>query len=337
MNILIVKIGAIGDVVMALPMVEAIYKQSLNAKITWMCGKTAAPLLKSIERINEVIVIDESKLLTGKITEKITVLFHAWKNLLFRKFDLIVTGHAHPGYKSLTLTAIGNKRRGFIRNAGRQWPVPGRYHGDEYVRLITNIDGPETFPAELPQFNPPLTDDLKRLLPSDNSHAVAFAPGGARNILSDDEIRRWPLENYVALARKLIGNGIKVIITGAESDRWICKDFSGIGVYDLVGKTSLLELISVYKESKAAVTHDSGLLHLAQLAGTNVIALFGPTNPYEKIPRSLNRREILWGGEDMACRPCYDGRNYAYCTDNICLRTVSVEMVFQAVLRALQG
>ena len=61
-----------------------------------------------------------------------------------------------------------------------------------------------------------------------------------------------------------------------------------------------------------------------------LIALFGPTNPNELlwIDESVT---VLWGGEQLACRPCYDGREFARCANNVCLSSVSPAVVHDAV------
>ena len=67
---LIVKIGAIGDVIMALPMLEAIMKENTNVKICWVVGSGAADIVKQF-CVDEVIAIDDIKLLGGIIFDKI--------------------------------------------------------------------------------------------------------------------------------------------------------------------------------------------------------------------------------------------------------------------------
>ena len=67
---LIVKIAAIGDVIMAIPMIDAIRKQDAASHITWICGRSVVPLLQKFP-IDRLIVVDESKLLSGSKVEKI--------------------------------------------------------------------------------------------------------------------------------------------------------------------------------------------------------------------------------------------------------------------------
>jgi len=334
MNVLIVKIAAIGDVVMALSMVDAIYKKDSNAKITWLCGKAVEPLLRSLNSINELFVIDESKLLAGNHFEQMSVLLKVWKRLFGRRFDLIVTGNPDPRYRLLSLTTIGKERRSFTRNGTRLWPVKGRYHGSEYIRLITDIDGPDAEPGYLPRVTLPLREEIRSQLNLDSAPRIAIAPGGAKNVLNDSSLRRWPITSYVTLARRFIKDGIQVILTGAVSDEWVREKFSQLPVLDLIGNTTLVDLVGLYELCDLVITHDSSPLHLALLAGTPVVALFGPTNPREFVPRT-DLVTILWGGEHLACRPCYDGKTYADCNNNVCMQSISVDMVYKAVKELL--
>ncbi len=332
LKILIVKIGAVGDTVMALSMLEAIDRKWPGAHVTWVCGEAVAPLVKAPGRVNEVVVLNDRKLLRGGVGGALSVLVPLWFKLLGRKFDLVLSGHSDPRYGLLSATVMAYERRSFGK--GRGGPVPGRYHGDEYVRLVTDEDGPEAFKARIPSFKFEPAPALQNVL-SAGGNFVALAPGGAKNILRDDALRRWPLENYVRLAELLVKNGNKVLLTGGPGDEWVREAFQKTPFIDLIGKTSLMDLVALYGKCALVVTHDSGPLHLAMLAGAPVLALFGPTDPVEKVPAN-GKNLVLWGGEELACRPCYDGKNYAACSNNLCLKSVTVEKVHQEALRLLK-
>jgi len=335
-RVLIVKLAAIGDVVMALPMIKALRKKYPSIKITWLCGKTVAPLLRKIGGIDEIIEIDDSKLLTGNFFKKLYVLAGVWLKFFGRRFDLVLTGHANSRYRLLSFSVRAKCRRSFFRNKNGSWPIPGRHHSDEYVRLATGDTGPITSSAILPIVSWSLPENiLGRLQASPYSSIIALAPGGAKNLLHEDAIRRWPLENYVSLTKKLIDEGYRVILTGAPSDEWVCESFAGLPIVDRVGKTDLVNLVALYGACDIIVTHDSGPLHLAGLTGKSLVALFGPTNPFEKIPHDRNTK-IIWGGEKLACRPCYDGRNYTDCKDNNCLKSIKVDDVYMAIHNILE-
>ena len=85
------------------------------------------------------------------------------------------------------------------------------------------------------------------------------------------------------------------------------------------------------------VTHDSGILHLAILLRRRVVALFGPTDPSGRVPQnSYGRVRIFWYGSSISCCPCYDGKTFAKCDNNLCLDRIPVAEV-DAVLEGFLG
>ena len=328
---LIVKIAAIGDVIMAIPMVQRIREVDPDADITWLCGKFVYPILKAFP-IDHLICIDEKKLLAGSKLQKLQAVLSAWRKIAFRHYDVVALGHASRRYRLLTVLTKSGVFHAFSHIMGGIWPVPGRHHTDEYVRLVRSdikeITPPTQFPTvELPQGIYDVFDKEKKI--------VVLAPGGAKNVLADDDVRRWPIESYVALARQLIADGMQVIVTGAPSDQWVSEYFADMDVVDLVGKTNLFQLIGVFQHADVVVTHDSGPLHLAGMTQAFLIALFGPTNPWEKVPQRKNV-VILWQHEKYNCCPCYDGKYYAVCKENICLSTINPHRIYD-IIKSMNG
>jgi heptosyltransferase-2 len=105
---------------------------------------------------------------------------------------------------------------------------------------------------------------------------------------------------------------------------------------DVVGRTSLVEMLALLESADVVVTHDTGPLHMAGITSAAVVGIFGPTDPRGRLPQRENT-VALWGGEGFACRPCYDGREYAPCRDNGCVRQVTPTMVLAEVQRLLEA
>jgi heptosyltransferase-2 len=147
-------------------------------------------------------------------------------------------------------------------------------------------------------------------------------------------LRRWPVESYVRVAAALAARDVRVVLSGGPGDEWVRPSFRDVPVVDLVGKTDLLELAATIQASDVLITHDSGPMHLGFLAATPTVALFGPTRPTERLPHGA-KVAALWGGEHLACRPCYDGRDYAPCPSNVCIQSVSVEQVVRETVTML--
>ena len=328
MKILIVKIAAIGDVVMALPLLTHIRSRYPQGHITWICGKQVRPLLNATGLVDRLISIDESSLYKGSAFRRFWSVLRVWFQIAGGSYDLCITGHPDPRYRWISFPIFCKERRFFDRLDGRSNPVPGRYHANEYFRLLTGMEISENTAPVFPKLVLPLARKLA------DRPVVAISPGGAKNALSDDALRRWPIDSYAQLAEKLSALPVEIALTGGESDSWVKSYFRAIPHIDMIGKLDLLDFIAFLKHCNLLITHDSGPLHLAKLAGCPVIALFGPTMPSEKVSPG-EKIKVLWGGERLPCRPCYDGKAYANCKNNLCLRSISSETVFNEAVRAL--
>ena len=89
------------------------------------------------------------------------------------------------------------------------------------------------------------------------------------------------------------------------------------------------------RRADLVIAHDTGPMHLARLVGARLVALFGPTPPSSFVP-SDDRTTVLWGGAHLACRPCYDGREFAECSDNECMSSISADVVLRTAITILR-
>jgi len=348
-KIIIVKISAIGDVVMSLGVSTYIREKHPQATITWVCGKVVAPIIKATNAADELIIVNESNLLKGNFFKKSIELFKIWKRLFLRKFDLVFIGHTDFRYRLLVFPIWTGEKRIF-RKTGRCIPIAERYHGDEYLRLFTDVDNFQMLSTRLPKLEISLPSVLQQKISRKSEFRkpiIVLAPGGAKNILRDDSLRRWSIQNYINLAGKLIACGHQVVLIGGKEDKWLCYKFLNLEVIDLVGQTSLLDLVSLFFASNLFITHDSGPMHLAKLTNVPIMALFGPTNPHGRISRNcrnfvplekvMENIHFIWGGKNLPCCPCYDGKNYANCTNNTCINSITVAEVYALALKLLES
>lgn len=154
-------------------------------------------------------------------------------------------------------------------------------------------------------------------------------------------LRRWPNENYLDLARRVLALSEHYYIgfTGGPAE---AKKVAGIvaelnhpRVVCFAGRTTLRELLALYNESDVLVTNDSGPAHFAALTSVETVVLFGPETPKLFGTLSPNTQSITAG---LACSPCVSALNnrQTNCRDNVCMRRISVDQVFQAVTVALE-
>lgn len=311
-RVLILKIGAIGDVAMSL----ALLSELKDAEVDWVCGQIPAPLVAATQRVRKLILVDEKKLFKGTFFQKICEVIKVWKQLIFHSYDLILLCHPDSRFRLLSLPIRCKEQRIFT-------PPSGMFHPKAYLRLLKKTD------VEFPSLHCPL---LEKLEPWISPSPILIAPGGARNVLRADLLRRWPIEHYATLIRALTEKGERVVLIGAESDRDLLPALQGVAFESLIGETSLLELIALLQKSRLLITHDSGPLHLARLAKCPIVALFGPTDP--KV-FAHDYQHVLWKGEQLRCSPCYNGKTFADCENPLCMKKITPQEVLRRVERAL--
>jgi heptosyltransferase-2 len=329
-RVLIVKLGAIGDVVMAIPAAHSLHLQ--GAQIDWVCGSSVEPLLASYPWIR-TITVDDRAIFQGSISNRLGALAGLWRTINGVKYDLCATLYYDSRYKLLTLP-IRAERKVMLSLTERALKLlPGRHHTDEYARILLGLEDGER-PVGLAPVRPEIlpASPLPRV---EGRRRIVLAPGGARNLMRDDLLRRWPLESYATVAQRLVEKGFEVVLIGGPDDAWVLPSFAAVSVVDLIGKLTLTQTLALLDEGDVIVTHDTGPLHLAGITRIGIVTIFGPTDPRGRLPQRADAVAI-WGGEGFACRPCYDGRDYAPCLNNGCMKQVGPEMVLDQVAAVLE-
>ncbi|MDH6248396.1 heptosyltransferase-2 [Polynucleobacter sphagniphilus] len=339
MKITLVKLGGIGDIVQLAIALFAFKKKFPAVKVSWITSQSNAALIEAFGIADQVIAIDDKKIFFGNPLNRVIHLFLAALKITKLSYSnqKIVTAYVDWRYRLLTACMFWIPSIDFPQKQFNPM-VQSRNRIYEYWRLLHSSNAyPETDlnvakatldfgHSFISEYEP-----LQNLSGLDKNTYVVLVPGGAKNILRDDGLRRWPISHYVELAKKLIEQNETVLIAGGPEDQWVRDDFMGLPVVDLVGKTSLLELIHLLNDSKLTVVHDTGPMHLACLTQAPMIALFGPTPMNAILPLGRTRTVGIQLGNQVACSPCYDGKNYADCHDAVCMKSISVDSVMQSI------
>ena len=117
-----------------------------------------------------------------------------------------------------------------------------------------------------------------------------------------------------------------------QTAKKILTDFRADRIIQFAGKTTLRQLLVLYRRSEVLVTNDSGPAHFASLTPIHVVTLFGPETPALFGARSPNAT-ALWAG--IACSPCVNAYNnrQSVCRNNLCMQAITVDEVFETVAR----
>jgi len=218
-----------------------------------------------------------------------------------------------PSFRSALMPALaGIPRRVGWGTDGRRIlltetaPAPGRDVplARSYLRLAARLGADPDAPLDpgLPigADERDAAADRLRAMGVDGSRVIAFLPGATYG-----ETKRWPVAHWAALGRMLHGAGWNLLVLGGAEECEIADRLSleiGEGAYSLAGRLPLRASLSVLSIVTAAVSNDSGGMHLAAAAGAAVVGIFGSTNPAWTGPLGARSRAVTLG---LACAPCY--------------------------------
>lgn len=333
-KILIIKIGAIGDAVMALPALIQIRKNDPLCQITWVGGSLLQELIETLRVVDQFIPVKEKELYNSNPLKKGITLGRVWKKLFFQKFHKVYIFHHDKRYRVLSWFCRAQKRVCTTRD---KYLKADQYHAFGYLKALGSLSYPFSKEVEYPKLP---SIDAPSFMPKEygRQETILLFPGGAKNTLREQALRRWPISYYVSLAEKLLADGLKVAVVGSEGDRWISEHFSHLPIFLWIGRHSLVELCQLIQQSALFVTHDTGPFHLAKLTSTPTLALFGPVSPYSRCSEATknNNVSVIWGGENLPCRPCYDGKDFAPCSSNLCMQSIRPEKVYTKIRELLQ-
>lgn len=145
--------------------------------------------------------------------------------------------------------------------------------------------------------------------------------------------KQWPIEHFAKLIDLLAAQAINVCILGSSKDAETATKIESLTehpVHNLCGQTSLTDVIDLLAACNAAVTNDSGLMHIAAAVNVPVVAMYGATTPTYTPPLQKNAKAFY---VKLACSPCWQ-RTCQY-NHYRCLKDILPQEVCEAVLARL--
>ncbi|MEO7714991.1 MAG: glycosyltransferase family 9 protein [Capsulimonas sp.] len=337
-RLLIVKTSSIGDIIHALPAVEAIKKARPELSIGWVVRKRCASVLEGNPIVDALHVVPNKPTMSD--------LFSIRRDLHARPYDCALDMQGLGLSGLLTWLSGAPIRIGIDRNReGNAFfmthpIVPaklGGEHGDRHAVDIlygfSSLFGAPPLSGGFPAQHY-LTDGIASDVLADVRSLSR--PRIALNVGASWEYKKWPIEHWVDLAETLIEQGRSIVFVGDAKDAEVVgqvkiKMHAAEPIVDVSGRTtSLRELAAVLEACDVLVTADTGPMHMGVAVGTPTVALFGATNPDRTGPYG-DRNIVL--NMHLSCSPCYrkptcDGR-----VD--CMRAITPDMALEAVEREL--
>ena len=346
MNILIVKLSAIGDVIHTLPALNAVRKKYPDAQITWLVEEAAYGVIKGHKALDRIIVSKRKTWLKGLVgrfyLKNIREVCRFIKHLRDTRYDLILDFQALLKSGVLIGLARGGRKIGFDKGMEHQEhsyiflnerikPVDMEVHALIRGMMLLESIGIQSREAV---FNLPVSDQ-------DRNHAndLLMQHGIKRpellvaiNPMAKWETKLWNNLKFSNLADRLIKQAnADVIFTGGQEDSEAIEDIISnmkARAANFASKTGLKTLAALYEKTSIVVSTDTGPMHLAAAIGTPVVALFGPTAPWRTGPFGPGHKIIR---ADRECSPCFKRQ----CNTIDCMKQITVDQVFDAAMSAI--
>jgi heptosyltransferase II len=316
----------LGDMVMSTAFVKAVAQQYPNASIDLIAKKDIDFLLDYFPPHNQHFIFnkEEHKGLSGAYTfgkklsrqKKYDIFF-----CLPDSFSSAVMGYAvgatqRVGYKkelrSILLTHSYQKKKDLHRV-------------EEYVDLLQKFA------------NTTIKDPAVELITGATSKKNAIIV----NINSEAVSRRLPAAKAISIINSLRKNITEeIILVGSPKEKGFGDEvFNALdnknNITNNAGKTSLLQLITLFSSCNVMLTTDSGPAHVANALGTHTIVLFGAGNENNTAPYNKNNRSIIRLGQ-LPCEPCVNNICKVYGTPE-CLLRLDENIIVQQVIAALKN
>ncbi|MXY48672.1 MAG: glycosyltransferase family 9 protein [Gemmatimonadetes bacterium] len=323
-RILVIKLRATGDVVLATPVIENLKRRFPRARLSFLSEEASADVLRWNPLLDELIVLPLRRWGSLGIRGSWREQARFYRNLRQRRFDLVFDLFGNPRSALLTWLTGAPERVGFAfrgrRHAYTTVVTPSGRPGHEvlfHLEALEALDIPVT--TDRPRVNVPGTAGGKaerwlREHAPDARVLIGLNPGGGW------AIKRWPPEFFGRLADALIdGHGVDVLVLWGPGEEGLVARVTGAMRNRplVLPETTLAELGAFLKRCGLLVSNDSAPMHIAAALNVPTVGIFGPTDPRAQGP---------WGdGHGVVRKESVDclGCNRIKCPiGNICMTTL---------------
>lgn len=340
-SILVVRLGALGDVANTLPAVCALRREFPNVRIGWVVEESSRGLVAASRAADEIILFPRKEIrrlvtfpwtwhkAAGEISRFIRTIRQG-------RYDVMLDfqGNLKSGLMSV-LSGIPD-RVGFAAGHCREmnWlfnsvlamPATKRMLRAEKAAALAQAVAPELAlgAVELPVDAPAAArvEEFLKTLPG-SGPLVVLHPGTS----AFGHFKRWPAERFGAAAAELAGRrGARCVVTYGPSEKELAGQVvaASSGAAHLAPPLNVPELIELLRRADLMIACDTGPLHIAALLRRPLVALFGPKDPAIYAPFGARCEIVRVDG--LSCSPCTRRR----CRDPKCMEGITVEMVVAA-------
>ena len=305
MKILIELPSWLGDTIMTTPAIENIVGHFIDPEITLIGPLISLEVFKYHPKIVKTFEINKKYRFFNKFSRQLG------------KFDEFFSFRGSS--RSIILKFFINSVKKYQYD---KFKYQGLHQVEKYNNFVNDCLGNNTFARKLKVYKDSNID-------CQSQKAVLGINPGA----SYGQSKRWRPEEFAKVIIAL-SNKYEIIIFGGPGEIDIASDIEksivahGVKNYqNLVGKTSVEELINLISNLNLFITGDSGPMHIAASFQVPTISIFGPTNPDETSQWMVNKSVII--KNNLSCQPCM--KRKCPLVHNNCMNHIKSERVLKAV------
>lgn len=282
-KILILRFGAIGDVIHSTALFRSLKNFDPDLSIHYLTFKTPSLLIENDPDLDKVWVLENKSYKT---------LIKISKELKKEKFDVFI--NLQPSIRTKFLSFITQAKFNLTyKKTFKLHAVENFWHTAK--PLFKDIVLPDELKLHLPEQAKEKISSL-----DENKILIGFNIGTSPS----RQGRKWPIKYWKKLAKEILDNyDCEIILTGSKEDSEEAKKFLDISpkIKSFCGKLNIVESAALLSKCNLAISSDTGPLHIATAVGTPVIGLYGAapisrTGPYGKSNIAVK--------SDRDCVPC---------------------------------
>lgn len=338
-KILIIRLSALGDTIHTLPALYALRKNFPTAQIDWVVEDKACKFVENNPYINNVYVIKRKN-------RSLKSFFKLISKLRKEKYDIALD--FQQLLKSGIILGLSGAKRRITLDCGREFSFifaneivkTGRklfdinYHVVNRNLELTAVLGcnKEEIKFPVPDFTNEYSIEIKNIIENidKSKKTIVLAPA------TTWDNKHWTIEGWQKLI-ETFKNDCNIIITASSKEKELtAKIMQGINkseIIDLTGKTTLADLVYIYKNADLVISPDSGSAHTAWISGAkSIITLFFATSAKRTAPFGNNYVSF---SPVIPCSPCMRKKCRLKQDKNKCSTLITSDKVITAVKKLM--
>lgn len=330
-KVLLIKLSSLGDVIFNIPLANRLKENDFE--VSWLVSEKGVSILKNNPCVDKVILLPIEKWKkSGHIFQNIKEAYSILHDIRKENYDIVLDTQMR--LKSLFWTKFSKAKRKIISKSAKELSIFG---ANEFIPKFNHDHAIEKY-LEYATYLNLKGDDIKLSLPESTPEIIEKVDGLLKDLDLTKPIiliapattwigKHWNKENWKTLVSKLDDKNYNIIFTGTNNDIELIEYINQGKYLNLAGKTSLKELIELFRRTKLLLSLDSGSTHLAYATQIpSIVSIFMCTPKEFYAP--IGKKYI--GVQSSVCKPCHH-KKCPLTNKYACTTSPTVEEIYRAI------